>query len=81
MDLIRSADLLVMALFHDHDPVGQSYRLDLIMGHTDSGDLKLSVAWICAVAALKLHRSSNFGIDGITLVHICSSQQKTRRSP
>ena len=37
IDLFGRADLLQHALVHDHDPVGQRHRLDLVMGDIDRG--------------------------------------------
>ena len=41
IDFRRASDLLYDAFFHNHDPVGERHRLDLVVGHIDRGHRQL----------------------------------------
>ena len=54
-DLLGRADLLDLALVHDHDPVAHLERLLLVVGHEDAGDPDLVVQPAQPAAQLLAH--------------------------
>ena len=59
VELKRLADLLHEPVLHDHDPVTQSHRLDLIMGHVNRRGAKP----IVQLFELDPHLHAQFGVE------------------